>query len=68
MPAFKPEIISQMVLQKLLKQNVVFAQRFNSRCDDANYLYRRGKSADYFILIVEVSAACVVIVHVNIAS
>ena len=52
--AFKPDVISHMVLQKMLKQNIVFTQRVNQRYDEANFLYKRNKPADYFILIIEV--------------
>ena len=54
MSAFKPDVISHMVLQKMLKQNIVFTQRVNQRYDEANFLYKRNKPADYFILIIEV--------------
>ncbi|XP_050438550.1 unextended protein isoform X2 [Adelges cooleyi] len=55
--AFKPDVVSETILMRLLKQDVLFhikmkdKERFKS--DPVSVIYQQGKPVDYFILILE---------------
>ncbi|XP_046658340.1 unextended protein isoform X2 [Homalodisca vitripennis] len=55
--AFKPESISETILSRLLKQDIIYQvkvkNREKSKDDPHTMIYQQGKSADYFILILE---------------
>ena len=55
MPCFKPELISETVLQRLLKQNVVVNFRLTDPNSQDCYIFSRGKICDYFLIILQVS-------------
>eukprot|EP00794_Sanderia_malayensis_P005476 gene5476-6160_t len=51
---FKEEYLSRAVLKKLIDQaGAVEEKMLNADKDDANYIYRRGVSADYFICVIQ---------------
>jgi len=50
---FKSDLISEHILQKLIKQNVVINFRFADTSAPENYLYRCGKPSDCFIMILQ---------------
>ncbi|CAH1783100.1 unnamed protein product [Owenia fusiformis] len=54
---FKVELISETVTTRLIKQNVIFNLKINSPEVEDNqekkFLYNRGQSCDYFILILQ---------------
>ncbi|XP_072162417.1 unextended protein isoform X2 [Bemisia tabaci] len=54
---FKPDIISETILMRMLKQDVFFKITINTKDitkdDLSTYIYQQGKPADYFILILE---------------
>ena len=54
-PSFKPELISETVLQRLLKQNVVVNFKMNNANSTDCFIYTRGKHCDYFVIILEVN-------------
>lgn len=62
--AFKPEHVSPTILQRLLKQDIIFQIKCKGKDkDDPSLLiFERGKSVDYFVLIlegrVEVTVGC----------
>lgn len=55
--AFKTDVISETILMRLLKQDVIFhikmkdKERFKS--DPSSIIYQQGKPVDYFVLILE---------------
>ncbi|XP_025407320.1 metal transporter CNNM4 isoform X2 [Sipha flava] len=55
--AFKTDVVSETILMRLLKQDVIFhikmkdKERFKS--DPASVIYQQGKPVDYFVLILE---------------
>lgn len=55
--AFKTDVVSETILMRLLKQDVIFhikmkdKERFKS--DPASIIYQQGKPVDYFVLILE---------------
>lgn len=55
--AFKSDVVSETILMRLLKQDVIFhikmkdKERFKS--DPACVIYQQGKPVDYFVLILE---------------
>nr|CAD7439963.1 unnamed protein product [Timema bartmani] len=55
--AFKPETISETILRRLLKQDVLYhikvKNKEKARHDPATLIYTQGKAVDYFVLIVE---------------
>lgn len=53
MTPFKNETISQSVLQRLIKQNVVVQFRMTDPGSKDCYIYERGKKCDYFVLILQ---------------
>ena len=57
MDAFKPETISETILRRLLKQNVIYhikvKNREKARNDPQCMIYTQGKPVDYFVLILE---------------
>lgn len=55
MEAFSKNTISETILRRLLKQDIVFHIKKNKdwRNDAATLIYQRGKAADYFVLILE---------------
>lgn len=61
---FKTDMISERIMRRLLKQEVVYHIKKNKdwRNDPATVIYQQGKPADYFVLIlegrVEVTVGC----------
>ena len=53
MPPFKPELISEAVLQRILQQNVIVNMKVSDPKAEESYIYRRGRACDYFILLVQ---------------
>ncbi|XP_021935959.1 metal transporter CNNM4 isoform X3 [Zootermopsis nevadensis] len=55
--AFKPDIISETILRRLLKQDVIYhikvKNREKARNDPQAIIYSQGKPVDYFVLILE---------------
>lgn len=55
--AFKPDIISETILRRLLKQDIIYhikvKSRDKARNDPATAIYLQGKPVDYFVLILE---------------
>lgn len=47
--------MSETILRRLLKQDIVYHIKKNKewRSDPLNIIYHQGKSADYFVLILE---------------
>lgn len=54
---FKPDIISETILRRLLKQDIIYHIKVKSRekakTDPAAIIYQQGKAVDYFVLILE---------------
>jgi len=50
---FKNSVISETVLQRLLRQDVVHNYRMDDPHHTDPYLYYRGKHCDYFIMILQ---------------
>ncbi|CAH0553932.1 unnamed protein product [Brassicogethes aeneus] len=52
---FHPHVISETILRRLLKQEIVFHIKKNKdwRSDPANVIYQQGKAVDYFIIVLE---------------
>lgn len=53
MPPFKADLISEAVLQKLIRQNIVVNFRMVDQTSSDCYLYRNGKPCDFFIMILQ---------------
>lgn len=55
MEPFHPHVISETILRRLLKQDIVFHIKKNKewRTDPANIIYQQGKAVDYFVIILE---------------
>lgn len=55
--AFKPDTISETILRRLLKQDIIYhikvKTREKARNDSAAVIYQQGKAVDYFVLILE---------------
>ncbi|XP_076241253.1 metal transporter uex [Calliopsis andreniformis] len=55
--AFKPDTISETILRRLLKQDIIYhikvKSREKARNDPATIIYQQGKAVDYFVLILE---------------
>ncbi|XP_076759804.1 metal transporter uex isoform X2 [Xylocopa sonorina] len=55
--AFKPDTISETILRRLLKQDIIYhikvKSREKARNDAAAVIYQQGKAVDYFVLILE---------------
>lgn len=53
--AFAKHTISETILLRLLKQDIIFHIKKNKewRNDPATIIYQRGKPVDYFVLILE---------------
>ncbi|XP_073964409.1 metal transporter uex [Choristoneura fumiferana] len=53
--AFRPEIVSETVLRRLLRQDVIhhIKVKGKSKKDPSIYVYQQGKPVDYFVLILE---------------
>ncbi|XP_014237046.1 metal transporter CNNM4 isoform X1 [Trichogramma pretiosum] len=55
--AFKADNISEVILHRLLKQDIIFhikvKSREKARNDPAAIIYQQGKPVDYFVLILE---------------
>ncbi|XP_069698503.1 unextended protein-like isoform X2 [Periplaneta americana] len=55
--AFKPDVISETILRRLLKQDVIYhikvKNRDKARGDPQTVIYSQGKAVDYFVLILE---------------
>ncbi|XP_048485877.1 unextended protein [Plutella xylostella] len=53
--AFRPELVSETVLRRLLQQDVVrqVKVKAKSKSDAAMLVYQQGKAVDYFVLILE---------------
>ena len=50
---FKMEFISENILQRLIKQNVIVCFRLTDPSSSECLLYRSGKQCDYFIMILQ---------------
>ena len=50
--AFKPELISENILHRLLEQDIIIDVQLEDKTQHI-YLFQRGKPADYFILILQ---------------
>lgn len=54
---FKPDVISEPILRRLLKQDIIYHIKVKSRekakTDPAAIIYQQGKAIDYFVLILE---------------
>ncbi|XP_075221669.1 metal transporter uex isoform X2 [Lycorma delicatula] len=53
---FKPEVISESVLSRLLKQDIIHhikVKKDKSKNDPDTIIYQQGKPVDYFVLILE---------------
>ncbi|KAJ3666591.1 hypothetical protein Zmor_002028 [Zophobas morio] len=52
---FLPSVISETILKRLLKQDIVYHIKKNKewRTDPTNIIYQQGKNSDYFVLILE---------------
>ncbi|KAG5331368.1 CNNM2 protein, partial [Acromyrmex heyeri] len=54
---FKSDIISETILRRLLKQDIIYHVKVKSRekakTDPAAIIYQQGKAVDYFVLILE---------------
>lgn len=54
---FKPENISETILSRLLKQDIIFhikmKNKEKAKDDPHTIIYQQGKAADYFVLILE---------------
>ncbi|XP_066991893.2 unextended protein isoform X3 [Anabrus simplex] len=55
--AFKPDIISETILRRLLKQDVIYhikvKNKEKAKHDPLTIIYQQGKPVDYFVLILE---------------
>ncbi|XP_023288042.1 metal transporter CNNM4 isoform X2 [Orussus abietinus] len=55
--AFKPDSISETILRRLLKQDIIYhikiKSREKARNDPGTIIYQQGKPVDYFVLILE---------------
>lgn len=55
--AFKTDVISETILMRLLKQDVIFHIKMKDKelfkSDPASVIYQQGKPVDYFVLILE---------------
>ena len=52
-PPFKSDLISEAVLQRLMKQNIVVNFRLIDPTLSDCFLYKNGKPCDYFIMILQ---------------
>ena len=50
---FKSDFISESVLQRLLRQNILVNFRLVDQTSPTCFLYKNGKSCDYFIMILQ---------------
>lgn len=52
---FHPNVISETILGRLLKQDIVVHIKKNKewRTDPANLIYEQGKAVDFFVIIIE---------------
>lgn len=57
MDAFKPDVISETILKRLIKQDVMYhikvKNREKGKTDPSTIIYQQGKPVDYFVLILE---------------
>ncbi|XP_015609987.1 metal transporter CNNM4 [Cephus cinctus] len=55
--AFKPDTISETILRRLLKQDIIYhikvKTREKAKSDPTTVIYQQGKPVDYFVLILE---------------
>ncbi|XP_045457079.1 unextended protein-like [Melitaea cinxia] len=53
--AFKPESVSETVLRRLLRQDVIHYIKIKgkSKKELSTYVYQQGKAVDYFVLVLE---------------
>ena len=52
-PTFKDDLISSNVLQRLIKQNVVINLKVTDPYGPSSYVFTKGKTVDYFVLILQ---------------
>lgn len=52
-PAFRPELISETILQKMIKQKIVMTLRLENLSPSECIIYNAGKPCDYFVLILQ---------------
>lgn len=50
---FKPSIISEQTLKRLLRQDIYFHVKKKDKKDQNVYIYQQGKPCDYFVMILE---------------
>lgn len=51
---FKPDIISEQTLKRLLKQDIfLHIKKSKDKKDHSIYIYQQGKAVDFFVLILE---------------
>lgn len=55
MEPFQQNVMSETILRRLLKQDIIYHIKKNKewRTDPVNIIYQQGKSADYFVLVLE---------------
>lgn len=57
MDAFKPHVISETILRRLIKQDVIYhikvKNKEKGKADPSTIIYHQGKPVDYFVLILE---------------
>ncbi|KAK6635699.1 hypothetical protein RUM44_000953 [Polyplax serrata] len=57
MDAFKPDIISERILRRLIKQDVIYQIKVKNRekgkTDPSTIIYQQGKPVNYFVLVLE---------------
>ncbi|CAF4939994.1 unnamed protein product [Pieris macdunnoughi] len=53
--AFRPDTVSETVLRRLLKQDVIqhIKVKGKTKKDSSTYVFQQGKPVDYFVLILE---------------
>lgn len=55
--AFKPNVISERILRRLIKQDVIYHIKIKNKdkgkIDPSTIIYQQGKPVDYFVLILE---------------
>jgi metal transporter CNNM len=60
-PPFKPELISNSILQRLTRQNIIIDfQMSKTMVDKDLIIYERGKACDFFIMILQGKAQTVI--------
>lgn len=50
---FKPAVISEQTLKRLLRQDIYFHIKKKDKKDLSTYIYQQGKPVDFFVMILE---------------